>query len=223
MEAVQALTHGAQLSITSLGRHLQGSAFDKHKIKRMDRLIANQHVFRERLLIYKVLITTLLNGLTEPVIVVDWSPLCADQRWHLLRAAMPIGGRALTLYEEVHRRSDLGNRRVQHQFLSTLAKLLPAGSTPIIVADSGFRTPFFRYVEDTLGWHWVGRIRGQDVLRYSDERLWFGAKSLYSRARKTPRNLGTVAWTRKNAFSAWIVLSGRVVNAGVKARLFAAV
>jgi hypothetical protein len=31
----------------------------------------------------------------------------------LLRAALPVKGRALTLYEEVHPRSRLGNRRVQ--------------------------------------------------------------------------------------------------------------
>ncbi len=76
MQAVQAVTQGAQVFITSLGRHLQGNAFDKHKIKRMDRLVANPHVFRERLLIYKAVTTTLLNGLAEPIIVVDWSPLC---------------------------------------------------------------------------------------------------------------------------------------------------
>jgi hypothetical protein len=95
MEAVRAVTQGAQVSITSLGRHLQGNAFDKHKIKRMDRLVANPHVFRERLLIYKAVTATLLNGLAEPIIVVDWSPLCADQRWHLLRAAVPVGGPAI--------------------------------------------------------------------------------------------------------------------------------
>jgi len=40
MAAVQALTHGATATVTSLGRHLVGSAYDKHKIKRMDRLLS---------------------------------------------------------------------------------------------------------------------------------------------------------------------------------------
>lgn len=219
MDAVWALTHGARVSITSLGRHLPGHTFDKHKIKRMDRLVANPHVSRERWRIYKALSATLLNGLAEPIIVVDWSPLCADQGWHLLRAAVPVGGRTLTLYEEVHPRSRLGNRRVQHQFLLTLARLLPCGSTPVIVADSGFKTPFFRYVEQTLGWHWVGRIRGQDVLRYSAQCPWFSAKSLYSQARKTPRIVGAVDWTKGNAFSVWIVLAGRIKKRRTSNRL----
>ena len=58
-----------------------------------------------------------------------------------------MGGRTITLYDEVHPDKKLGNRRVQHRFLSTLQQLLPAHVTPIIVADSGFRTPFFREVE----------------------------------------------------------------------------
>lgn len=33
-----------------------------------------------------------------------------------------------------------------------------------MVADAGFRAPFFRYVE-ALGWHWVGRIRNRDYVR----------------------------------------------------------
>lgn len=210
MHAVQALTHGARVSITSLGRNLAGNAFDKHKIKRMDRLVANPHLFQERVRIYNVLTTTILNRLAEPIIVVDWSPLCADQSWHLLRAAVPTGGRSLTLYEEVHPQSKLANRRVQHQFLAALAKLLPDGTTPIIAVDSGFKTPFFRYVESTLGWHWVGRIRGQDFVRCSEQCPWFSAKSLYSKARKTPKIVGDVQWTRMNAFPAWIVLAGRI-------------
>jgi hypothetical protein len=36
---------------------------------------------------------------------------------------------------------------VQHRFLQRLAQLLPASADPIIVADSGFKVPFFREVE----------------------------------------------------------------------------
>jgi len=82
-----------------------------------------------------------------PLILVDWSPLTADQGQQLLRAALPTGGRSVTLYEEIHPVKKLGNRRIQQRFLRSLQALLPASVTPIIVADSGFRTPFFREVE----------------------------------------------------------------------------
>jgi len=74
---------------------------------------------------------------------------------------------ASLLYEEVHPGRKLGNRRVQKQFLAHLKQVLPLHVTPIVVADSGFRTPFFREVE-RLGWHWLGRIRNRDTLAFAD-------------------------------------------------------
>jgi len=205
--AVQALTNGAKASVTSLGRGLNGSAYDKHKIKRMDRLLSNDYLYQERHQIYTALTQQLLSGLPEPVIAIDWSPLCSDQSWQLLRAAIPVGGSSLTLYEEIHPRSKLANRVVQHRFLDQLATMIPKTSRPIVVADSGFKTPFYRYVEDSLGWHWVGRIRGQDFLSWQETgNQWFGAKSLYSGATKVAKHLGEVRWTQKNAFSSLIVL-----------------
>lgn len=111
MAAIQALTLGAKARVTSLGRHVTGAAFDKHKIKRMDRLLSNPHLYQERRNIYTALTQRLVKGLAEPIILIDWSPLCADQSWQLLRAALPVGGRSLTLYEEVHPQSKLGNRK----------------------------------------------------------------------------------------------------------------
>lgn len=92
----------------------------------------------------------MIQNLLTPVILIDWSPLCADQRWQLLRAAIPVGGCSLTLYEEIHPRSKLANRTIQHRFLDRLAPMIPHHSQPIIVADSGFKTPFYRYMESIL-------------------------------------------------------------------------
>lgn len=205
--AVVSLTRGAQATVTSLGRGLLGSAYDKHKIKRVDRLLSNEHLYRERHAIYKALAGRLLRELPEAIIAIDWSPLCADQSWPLLRAAIPVGGRSLTLYEEVHPQSKLGNRKVQHQFLRELATLIPATCCPIIVADSGFRTPFFRYIEQRLQWHWVGRIRGRDFICWeSQPGRWFSSKLLYSKASPRARHLGVVSWVRNHPLTAFIVL-----------------
>ena len=116
----------------------------------------------------------------------------------MLRASLPVKGRALTLYEEVHPRSRLGNRRVQQAFLETLKTLLPSASHPIIVADSGFRVPFYRYVEYTLGWYWVGRIRNRDFISWQNTTdAWFSATSLYAKATPKPADLGVVQWVRR--------------------------
>lgn len=193
MAAVGAVLCGAQVSITSLGRRVSNTAFVKHKIKRMDRLIGNTRLTQERWDIYAALTRWLVQGLPQPLILIDWSPLSGDQEHQVLRASLPVKGRALTLYEEVHPRAKLGNRKVQHAFLDALKILLPVTGQPIIIADSGFRVPFYRYVEHTLGWHWLGRIRNRDFIRWQDTTdPWFSATTLYSRATTKPADLGTI-------------------------------
>jgi len=85
--------------------------------------------------------------------------------------------------------------------------MVPEACRPIVVADSGFKTPFYTYIENTLKWHWAGRIRGQDFLSWQAEgNQWFGAKSLYNKATKVAKHLGQVRWTQRNPFAAFIVL-----------------
>lgn len=107
----------------------------------------------------------------------------------MLRAALPVGGRALTLYDEVHPLQNVGNRCVQQAFLRTLQRFLPAGVTPILVTDAGFRSPWFRAVEQ-LGWTFVGRVRNRDLVRFEPASPWISCKSLYARARVTPKTVG---------------------------------
>jgi hypothetical protein len=55
-----------------------------------------------------------------------------------------------------------------------LAQLLPASADPVIVADSGFKVPFFREVERL---RWVGRVRGRDYLKLE---RWRSCKRLFA-------------------------------------------
>jgi hypothetical protein len=144
-----------------------------------------------------------LARIPEPVILVDWSDLKADQSLHLPRAALPVGGRALTLYEEVHPQSKLNNQLVHVRFLRRLAERLPPGTEPIIVADAGFKVPFYRAVE-RRGWRWVGRVRGRDFL--SLKQRWVSCKTLFRRATATPTRLGPGEWVRSNPLEALLVL-----------------
>jgi Transposase DDE domain len=194
---------GTGLSITTVGRRLDGPTTLKHKIKRADRLIGNRHLYAERHSIYLALCQLTVGRIPEPVILVDWSDLKADQSLHLLRASLAVGGRSLTLYEEVHRGSKLGNRKVQERFLQALARLLPPGAAPIVVADSGFRVPFFRAVE-ALGWRWVGRLQGRDYVQLRGR--WVGGKSLFKRATTAPQRLGVGLWVKSNPLAALMVL-----------------
>lgn len=205
LAAVESGLTGASVSITTLGRAISGSTFIKHKIKRLDRLVGNRHLKSERIALYRAIAQFLLKSLPLPLIIIDWSPLTDDQSQQLLRASLPVGGRTITLYEEIHPRNKLGNCRIQHQFLGYLKQLFPPYVTPIVVADSGFRTPFFREVE-RLGWHWLGRIRNRDFISFPDRAYdWFAAKLLYAQASRKPKLLGLAHWVRNNPLSGQLV------------------
>lgn len=80
------------------------------------------------------------------LVVIDWSDVTADQPWHLLHASVAVEGRSVTLYEEVHSQRKYGDRDVHRRFLARLAKLLPAGCSPMIMTDAGFRSTWFDLV-----------------------------------------------------------------------------
>ncbi|WP_295449792.1 IS4 family transposase [uncultured Thiodictyon sp.] len=202
-DMVTACVAGAGLSITSVGRRLEGPTTLKHKIKRADRLIGNPHLYGERTAIYGALCQATLARIPEPLILIDWSDIKADQSFHLLRASIAVGGHALTLYEEIHPNCHYGNPRVQERFLHTVASLLPPGAAPIVIADAGFKVPFFRAVE-ALGWRWVGRLRGRDYVRLKID--WISGKSLFHKATTKPVRLGIGHWVKSNPLPVLMVL-----------------
>jgi len=202
-EAVASCVRGPRLTLTDIGRRFARGDSLRHGIKRSDRLLGNAKLQLDAVSFYAALCRVLLARIGEPLILIDWSDLKKDQSLHLLRASLAVGGRSLTLYEEVHVQKRLGNRSVQTAFLRQLAKLLPPHVAPIIIADSGFKVPFFREVE-RLGWRWVGRVRGRDFLR--PKKRWISCKSLFKKATTTPQSLGVGTWVRSNPLPALIVL-----------------
>ena len=96
------LISGADLNVTNLGRCIDSETIDKYQIKRADRLLSNGHLYRELPGIYSALCSQLIGSQTHPIILVDWSDLDPRKDHFLLRAAVAIEGRSLTLFEEVH-------------------------------------------------------------------------------------------------------------------------
>lgn len=204
--AVDAVAQGAQVGITSMGRGLSCATRIKHRVKRMDRLVGNRLLGAERDGYYAAIIERLLGHCPRPVVVVDWSDFSVDRQQQLLRASVPAGGRAITIYEELHPYRLLANRAVQHRFLDKLKQLLPTGCIPIIIADAGFRVPFFRYVEQ-LGWHWLGRIRNRDFIQWEGApHDWGPAKALYPLASPKAQDLGDARWVRNTPLSGRLAL-----------------
>ena len=190
---VDALLAGRRLTLTELARHWAGAERVSAPLKRVDRLLGNPRMQGARGKIYQIALTWLLRN-PEPVIVVDWSELKSDGRWHLLRAGLVARGRTLTLYEEVHPEKDKISPRVEAAFLKRLAAWMPAGIKPIIVTDAGFHVPWFRAVA-RRGWHWLGRVGGRGQVRAIDTQYqmatpWRPYKALFGQASGTPADLG---------------------------------
>jgi hypothetical protein len=189
VKVVEAVVRGDRLSPAKIGRSLQGRARPKHGIKRVDRLLGNSHMVADRPVIFRALASQLLQGCSRPVILVDWTQ--AGGTHVALVAAVPIGGRALPVYLEVHRLKKLGNAMVEKRFLSALKEVLPPECGSIVVSDAGFKGPFFRAVRE-LGWDFVGRVRGTAKAISSDGRT-ISKEEFYARAAITPVDLGPSA------------------------------
>lgn len=198
MLMVNALLHGRVLTVTELGRSLQGEVAPKHQIKKSDRMIGNIHLHSEREEFYRALIKFTVGNLKRPVILVDWSDVSDDRAFQKLRASMAVEGRALTLYEEVHPQSKSANRRVQNRFLKTLKRLLPEQCRPIIVTDAGFKNPWFKEVR-SLGWDFVGRVGGHIMLREAEAvSTWQRIEQVFAKATHRARYYGEIELAQAN-------------------------
>jgi hypothetical protein len=111
------------------------------------------------------------------VVVVDWSDFQSGRQWAMLKAAVPVGGRAITLYERVFPFKRYNSPGAHREFLRALRSVLPEDCRPIIVTDAGFRGPWFREVE-SYGWDWVGRVRNQVKYYREETDRWCLVKSV---------------------------------------------
>ena len=104
----------------------------------------------------------------QPVLAVDWSALKRDESLHVLRAAATVGGRALSVWDEVHPQARYNSPAAHAGFLTALRRLMPQDSQPILLTDAGFfGVPWFRYAQ-AQGLACIGRLRGWTQIRTAE-------------------------------------------------------
>ena len=170
-ECLLAAIEGRRLSVTGIGRSISSMAKEKHCIKRADRLLSNHHLAAEREDIYQAMIILMVGSVQRPLVLVDWSDLDTNKRHFLIRAAVAIEGRSHTLYEEVHTIKTKEKRSTHKSFMNKLKAMLPSSCCPIVVTDGGFKVPWFRLIL-SLGWDYVGRIRGRTMFQENELSDW---------------------------------------------------
>jgi len=163
MDATTALVTGATLTLTSIGRFLPGGAQVKNKIKRVDRLLGNESLQQDVPVIFNNIISMLTSRLSLCVIAVDWSGY-PSQEYHVLRASLICDGRSIPLLSHIAPSSKQNNSSIQQTFLDALASAINPGTKVVIITDAGFKNAWFRHIK-SLGWDFVGRIRGNTQLR----------------------------------------------------------
>lgn len=208
--AVEALLAGRRLVLIDLARSWPGAERVRAPLKRLDRLLGNPRLHADREALQAAMVPWLLRG-PQPVIVVDWCRLKPNGQWHLLRAAVPVGGRTLTLLDMVFPEHMQGSPQAEGVFLRRLATLVPAGVCPILVTDAGYRAPWCRAVT-ARGWHWVTRVRNRTLVRphaAADPACWLPSTALYPLACQQSRTLGVFDIARYQPLTATLVLHAK--------------
>ena len=208
LRAVEALLQGRRLTLMDVARAWPDATRIRAPLKAFDRLLSNRHLHAERAAIDREMARWLLRS-AQPVILIDWSDLKPDKSWCLLRAAVPVGGRSLTLLDMVVPGREQGAPGPEKRFLQQLRAIVPDGVTPILVTDAGFRTPWFRAVS-ALGWHWLGRLRGRTQVKPVNEpdRLdqWVDSRRLHVLASTTPHELPPMLTNRSDPIACRLVV-----------------
>jgi hypothetical protein len=204
--AVEALICGRRLTLTDLARSWVGALRMHAPLKALDRLLSNAHVFAAIVPLQSEM-TAWVACQKRPVLLVDWSDLKGDGRWCLLRAAAPVRGRALTVYEMIFPLSRINEPSAQRTFLRELRKLLPESARPIMVTDAGFRSDWFRAVKK-LGWDYVGRVRSNTHVQQGKGE-WRACSYLHSLAKRTAEDLGEWLLVKGSPWPIRLVIAAR--------------
>ncbi len=201
-QAVEALLKCGRLSLTCLGRAIAGRTSSKHGIKRIDRLLGNEALHRQRILFFHAIARRVIGRTPCPVILVDWTSVTPDL-WALV-AAVAFEGRALVVYAEAHPISRYMKPQVNVAFLRCLKDVLPKECRPTLVADAGFRAPWMRLVEK-MGWNYVVRVRSPVKIRRTYGRGWILVRFLFGLTGSTPNDFGRVEIGKEGRYACRLV------------------
>ncbi|MEO9947204.1 IS4 family transposase [Paraglaciecola sp.] len=198
--AAKSVVNGSALALTALGRNVasDNGVIEKHCIKRVDRLLGNPRLHGVIPQYYQI-IQKLFITEKRPLIHVDWSTVY-NYDFVMLRAAISIKGRAITLYEEVHPEEQHAQPAVHKKFLAALAKLLPADCEPIICTDAGFKIPWFKEVQ-RHNWYWLARTRGTVKCKFETEEEWHYVSHCHAWATSKATELPPFALSKSSQYS----------------------
>lgn len=186
IDVTSAVICGASLTLTSIGRHLQGCASVKHNIKRVDRLLGNSLLYKEIPVVFQRITQHITRNMPRVVILIDWSGYHSTD-FQLLRASLACDGRSLPLMSYVVPSSQLGNPDIHARFLDSLFRCFSPKTEVIIITDAGFQGHWFRKIR-SHGWIYICRVLGAQY--YKIHEAWEKVTKIMDKASCTPVYLG---------------------------------
>jgi hypothetical protein len=181
---VWALLTEPLLGVAVIGRTLARAKTTsvKHAVKRVDRFLGNGRIDLE--VACGDLIAQVVGTAAAVFLTLDWTDLkTPDHAYQTLSCHVRAHGRAIPIAWTTVRKTDLTDQMRAHAIAlcQRVARLLPPGCHPILLADRGFAaTTLFRTL-DALGWDWIIRSKGSVQVQLSGQAPWRGLWTLRGR------------------------------------------
>ncbi len=205
MDVAIALQKSNDLTLTRMGRCLEGNTSLKHKIKKVDRLEGNTYLHNELNIIYGGLssyVTALVSQVKSLPIIVDLCYVKDDGALQMLSAELATKGRSVPLYREVFEKGNL--KKKARSFLRNLSTYLPAEREVVVIMDAGFFEDWFKEIE-LLNWYWVCRIRQGRLLKFEGQKDWITIKDFIHEVGATTKNYNNVLLTQAHQHACRVV------------------
>lgn len=188
MDVAMALQKSKNLSLTALGRNLDSDIDVKHRIKKVDRLVGNKHLYSELTDIYAGLSNYVFKYLSQDKhvpLVVDVCFMKDNHDVQMLSAEVATKGRSIPVYRDVFKINELKKRA--KEFVSELSKCIPSDKDILLIMDSGFGDEWFDAIE-SKGWHWLVRARHGKYVKLSKSTDWQKVSDLFSKIGTRAKN-----------------------------------
>jgi hypothetical protein len=175
------LSASLAVSMVGQGLALARGRLTKHAVKQVDRLLSNQAIDVDALLMHWV--PYVVGNRTSITVAMDWTDFDSDNQATLMLSLLSRHGRATPLVWLTVNKDTLKDRRnaYEYQALVRLAEALPAATRVRIVADRGFGDQkLYRVLTEELKFDFVIRFRGNIHVTAADGEVrtaadWVGA------------------------------------------------
>jgi len=115
----------------------------------------------------------------------------------------------MTLYDEIHPESLLGNSEVQGKFLQQLKAILSNDIKAVIITDAGFKTDFFEQAI-LCGFEHAGRVLSNMQYRRENSDIWEHCSDVHKAATSQAQVIGKVELSKSRALPTYLYLNKKI-------------